>query len=102
MHRVAEEVDEEEEKARTVLDKLRRIARQRKRECSLTEWKQRELLDSLSRLYLWIHGFPEGRMGHSLLEVTGIQEVVRDLLSSIAAAGEKLETTEGRPSKIPF
>jgi hypothetical protein len=90
----------EEEQAVAVLDKLQRTATRRKGNLILSAWKETELLDALSRLYLWVHGFRDGRMSQSLLEATGIREVVRDLLSSVERACNKLDVSWGRLGKL--
>jgi hypothetical protein len=84
-----------------VLDKLQRTPVPRKGNLILSAWQETDLLDALSRLYLWVHGFPDGKMGQSSLEATGIREVVRNLLPSIEVAGNKLDNCWGRLGKVP-
>ena len=83
---------DEEEQAKVVLDKLRRIATRSTTDISLTPWQHSQLLDSVSRLYLWIHGFPSGTMSQMLLKAKGMQELVGEMFSSITTAGEHIES----------
>ncbi|KAF7510478.1 hypothetical protein GJ744_006324 [Endocarpon pusillum] len=90
---------DEEEQARVVLDKLRRIAKRSTADISLTPWQHSQLLDSVSRLYLWIHGFPGGTMSEMLLKAKGMQELVGQMFSSIAAAGELIDSIANREAR---